>query len=637
MTKRIAMISEHASPLGILGGVDSGGQNVYVGQLARHLAAIGYQVDIFTRRDSHLLPEVAEWVNGVRIVHVPAGPAEYVRKEDMLPYMGEFTNYMLRLSKKQRKTYDLVHANFWMSGLVAAELKQALGIPFVVTFHALGRIRRLHQKDADQFPDERFAIEDRIVAEADHIIAECPQDEEDLIRLYNADPSRITIIPCGFDPGEFFPISKALARALLGFAPEDRILLQLGRMVPRKGVDNVIRGFARLAHAHGIEAYLLIVGGAPDSPDQRIAQEARRLQAIAHEEGVAEKVVFAGHKGREMLKYYYSAADVFITTPWYEPFGITPVEAMACGTPVVGSNVGGIKFTVRDGETGYLVSPNDPEALAERVAYLYQHPKLRGVLGQQAIKRVHALFTWQKVAGSVALLYEDVLAAAQPERRGKAGYLATIDRGLDELIDIVQESRRRLRTGILEVADALAGCFERGGKLLICGNGGSAADAQHFAAEMVGRFKAAARPGLPALALTADSAVITAWSNDWGYEDVFARQVEALGQPGDALIAISTSGKSQNLVRAFKAAQGRGLKCIGILGRDGGELLQLSDIAVTVPSSDTQRIQEVQMVLIHLLCELVEERLTASGWIRALAAEASPVVWEPQAVAGHQG
>ena len=181
--KRIAMISEHASPLAILGGVDSGGQNVYVGQLARHLAALGYEIDVFTRRDSAGLPEVATWTRGVRIVHVAAGPAEYVRKEDLLAHMAEFTEGMVRFCRRQRAGYALAHANFWMSGLVAADLRQALGLPFVVTFHALGRVRRAFQRQADEFPDARFAIEERVVAEADHVVAECPQEEEDLIRF----------------------------------------------------------------------------------------------------------------------------------------------------------------------------------------------------------------------------------------------------------------------------------------------------------------------------------------------------------------------------------------------------------------------------------------------------------------------
>jgi D-inositol-3-phosphate glycosyltransferase len=635
MTRRIALISEHASPLDIiLGGADSGGQNVYVGQLAKHLASLGYEVDVFTRRDSELLPETAQWVNGVRIIHVPAGPPTHIRKEDLLPFIGDFTRFFLRFCKRQRRPYDLLHANFWMSGLVAAEAKQALGIPFLITFHALGRVRRFHQGPADEFPDERFEIEDRIVAEADHIVAECPQDEEDLIRLYNADPAKISIIPCGFDQSEFWPISKALARVALGLGPEDRLVLQLGRMVPRKGTDTAIRGFARLVKNHQVNAKLLIVGGESDDPDPGLTPEIRRLQAIAREEGVANAVTFVGRRGRDALKYYYSAADIFVTTPWYEPFGITPIEAMACGTPVVGSNVGGIKFTVRDNETGYLVPPNDPDALAERLAHLYQHPKLLTVLGNQAIRRANDLFTWPKVANAVAGLYEEVIATGQPDLRDEVAELGTIDRGIDGLVEALNQSRRSLRRPILEAVDTMSACFARGGKVLVCGNGGSAADAQHLVAEFVGRFKSSERPGLPALALCTDTSLLTAWANDAGYEQVFARQVEALGREGDVLIGISTSGRSPNVVRAFEAARQSGIRCIALLGGDGGLVRALADIPVIVPSADTQHIQEVHTVVIHIISELIEARLLA-GWPRFRAPAAARAIWElPRRQAG---
>ncbi len=627
MTKRIAMISEHASPLGILGGVDSGGQNVYVGELAKHLAAIGYDVDVFTRRDSELLSETTEWVNGVRIIHVPAGPAHYVRKELLLPYMTEFAAYFVRFCKRQRKPFDLIHANFWMSGLVAADAKRFLGIPFVITFHALGRVRRFYQGEADEFPDTRFEIEDRIVAEADHIVAECPQDEEDLIRLYNADPAKITIVPGGFNQTEFFPISKALARVALGFAPDDRIILQLGRMVQRKGVDNIIRAYAVLMRDYEVNCRLVIVGGNSEEPDPQVTPEIARIQSIAEEEGVGDLVTLVGRRGREALKYYYSAADVFVTTPWYEPFGITPLEAMACGTPVVGSKVGGIQFTVRDSETGYLVPPNDPAALAERIAHLYEHPKLLSLFRRQAIRRANDLFTWQKVAGAVAALYEDVLASGRPERKDEADNLALIDRGFDAVLDALHESRRRLRGSILETADTMCSCLVHGGKVLICGNGGSAADAQHFAAELVGRFKRPDRPGFRALALNADSAFLTAWANDVGYEDAFARQVETFGQKGDVLIGLSTSGQSKNLVEAFKAARRRGLRCVALLGGDGGDIRHLADVQVIVPSSDTEHVQEVHIVVIHLLCELVEERLASERRVCASPNLSTRVTW----------
>ncbi|MGZ6043172.1 MAG: glycosyltransferase [Isosphaeraceae bacterium] len=607
MRRRVALISEHASPLAVLGGVDSGGQNVYVGKVASHLAELGYDVDVFTRRDSSHLPRVARWTHGVRIIHVPAGPPSPVRKENMLGFMGEFTAFVLQACRC--KPYDLLHANFFMSGLVAADVKAVLGTPFVVTFHALGRVRRLYQLETDSFPEERLAIEDRIVAEADRIIAECPQDEEDLIRLYDADPEKITIVPCGFDPGEFWPVDKAAARVALGLDPDERLILQLGRMVPRKGVETVIRGLGRLRAQHGISARLLIVGGESDDADAQITPEIGRLRKIASAEGLDQEVNFVGRRGRDQLRYYYSAADLFVTTPWYEPFGITPVEAMACGTPVVGSNVGGIKFTVRDGENGYLVPPNDPEALAERIAHLYQNPKLLSVLSRQAVRRANDLFTWQRVTGAVADLYEEVLSASQPERRDEAGDLAVIDGSFDALMGTLQESRRRLRPSLLEAAELLSTCLARDGKALICGLGSDAFSAQHFVSELIGRYRVLGRTGLPALALSADSADIGLWSDSPGCDDVFARQIEVLGRTGDVLVALgSVFERCRGLAPAFEAAREMGLGCVAVMGGGGDALDRLTDVTISVPSSEPHQVRQVQMMIVHLLCKLIGER-----------------------------
>lgn len=607
MRRRVALISEHASPLAVLGGVDSGGQNVYVGKVASHLAELGYDVDVFTRRDSSHLPRVARWTHGVRIIHVPAGPPSPVRKENMLGFMGEFTAFVLQACRC--KPYDLLHANFFMSGLVAADVKAVLGTPFVVTFHALGRVRRLYQLETDSFPEERLAIEDRIIAEADRIIAECPQDEEDLIRLYDADPEKITIVPCGFDPGEFWPVDKAAARVALGLDPDERLILQLGRMVPRKGVETAIRGLGRLRAQHGISARLLVVGGESDDADAQITPEIGRLRKIASAEGLDQEVNFVGRRGRDQLRYYYSAADLFVTTPWYEPFGITPVEAMACGTPVVGSNVGGIKFTVRDGENGYLVPPNDPEALAERIAHLYQNPKLLSVLSRQAVRRANDLFTWQRVTGAVADLYEEVLSASQPERRDEAGDLAVIDGSFDALMGTLQESRRRLRPSLLEAAELLSTCLARDGKALICGLGSDAFSAQHFVSELIGRYRVLGRTGLPALALSADSAAIGLWSDSPGCDDVFARQIEVLGRTGDVLVGLGGVGeRCRGLAPAFEAAREMGLGCVAVMGGGGDALDRLTDVTISVPSSEPHQVRQVQMMIVHLLCKLMGER-----------------------------
>ncbi|NJL83834.1 MAG: glycosyltransferase [Chloroflexaceae bacterium] len=619
MTKRIALISEHASPLGVCGGVDRGGQNVYVGQVAKQLAALGYQVEVLARWEERSQTEIVEWHNGVRIIAVPAGPPVYLSKEKLLPYMGGFRDYAIaRIDAGEG--YDLIHANFWMSGLVAAEIKQQRGIPFVITFHALGRVRRLHQGAADGFPDERLAIEERIVAEADCIIAECPQDREDLLSLYGADPQRIRIIPCGFDPGEFWPVNSAKARAILGLPQNENLILQLGRLVPRKGVDNVLRGFACLRQQYEVSARLLIVGGDSPTPNPQITPEIGRLQRLAQSLGVGQSVTFFGHRDRLVLKYFYSAADVFVTTPWYEPFGITPLEAMACGTPAIGAAVGGIKFTVRDGETGYLVPPNEPEILGDRLAKLSLNPQLRHLFGQQALRHVQQAFTWSRVVGEIAALYEAILAGEADYFPKSSPPSALIEQSFNEAIQTLQKAKNCLNQAIMLAVRQLKTCFARGGKVLICGNGGSAAESQHLAAELVGRFRFPGRGGLPAIALTADSAFLTAWSNDIGYSDVFARQVKTFAQSTDVLVGISTSGRSANVVAAFKVARQQNMATIALLGGDGGDLLNLADIAIVVPSRDPQRIQEVQLLLVHLLCDLLEEQLLTPR-------EASENVW----------
>jgi D-inositol-3-phosphate glycosyltransferase len=408
MKRKIAFISEHASPLAVLGGVDSGGQNVYVAEICKSLAKLGYVIDIFTRRDNEDLPMLVDWLPNVRVVHVDAGPACDVSKECLLGYMDEFTMNMLRFIKGHQMQYDLVHANFFMSGLVASSIKKLLGIPYVITFHALGKIRMIHQKEKDAFPPARLDIEQMIVNDADYIIAECPQDKQDLIEHYDADPAKVTIIPCGFSSDEFYPFSKLEARKRLGLKKDELVLLQLGRVVPRKGIDNVIRAMRYLKDIPKIK--LLVVGGSDERPDFTKDAELRRLRDIAEKEGVVTSVEFVGRRNRQQLRHYYQAADFFISTPWYEPFGITPLEAMACGTPVIGSNVGGIKYTVQHQQTGFLVPPHDPKALAEALKEGFSCPQKYKALCENAIKRVNERFTWTFVAQKAHQLYAKVIA-----------------------------------------------------------------------------------------------------------------------------------------------------------------------------------------------------------------------------------
>lgn len=402
---KIAMVSEHASPLTPPGGVDTGGQNVYVAQVASQLARAGHLVDVFTRCDSEHQVRVMRWRRNLRVVHVPAGPPVSLPKERLLDHMEEFGDWMGRFFSDEQRPYDVVHANFFMSGWASLLAARSHPLPLVTTFHALGLVRRRHQGASDGFPDERFEIERTLMRESDRLVAECPQDREDMLSLYEADPARIDVVPCGFDPLEMAPMERNEARDRLGWPRDAFIVLQLGRMVRRKGVDNVIRSLDALNREHRRGAELYIVGGETEAPDPDATPEIKRLLDVAVQSGVLRHVHFAGRRGRSVLRLYYAACDVFVTTPWYEPFGITPVEAMACGRPVIGSNVGGIKSTLVDGECGFLVPPNDPSALAEKLALLQGDPQLARRMGRAGRERARTLYTWRRVSMGLADSY----------------------------------------------------------------------------------------------------------------------------------------------------------------------------------------------------------------------------------------
>ncbi len=414
---RIALISDCASPTTTPGNIVCSGQNVYVGQLAQELARAGHTVDIFARRDAPAQPQLAQLGDNIRIIRVPAGPPGHVPKELMPAHVEAFSRFITRFIRRQAGHYDIVHANFFMAGMVAQHLKEALGLPFVVTFHARGRLHQRAQAAADSFAIARIRIESALMRTADRIIAASPQDRADMERLYGAPPSRIEVAPCGFSPGELWPVPILEARARLGLDPDRFTVLQLGRMVPRKGIDTVIQGLAMLRSRHGVDAQLLVVGGdaggnagsRANSAVESNGPELARLRSLAADLGVAAQVRFTGQKARDVLRDYYSAANVFASTPWYEPFGITPVEAMACARPVIGSEVGGIKSTVNDGVTGFLIPSRDPEALAERLARLHRCPDLARAMGEAGRRRACERYTWHRVAGQLLGIYADVL------------------------------------------------------------------------------------------------------------------------------------------------------------------------------------------------------------------------------------
>lgn len=398
----LALLSEHASPLANLGSEDAGGQNVYVAELSRALARRGLAVDIFTRRDRPDLPEVVDWEPGVRVIHLAAGPVRFLPKDALWPLMPEFRASFLRFARTQ-PPYALLHGNFWMAGAVAVAAGSILSLPVVQIFHATGKTKRRFQGEADTSPAERIAVEEAVVRGADRLIAQCPAEEAELVGEYGANPARVAVIPSAVNIERFSPVPREEARRRIGLDEAGPVVVYVGRMLPRKDVRNVIEAVARLENVT-----LLLVGGETAEPDPQRTPEIGVLQALARERGIAHRVCFVGKRQPDELAYYYAAGDVAVTTPWYEPFGLTPLEAMACGRPVIGSAVGGIAFTIRAGETGFLVPPRDPEALAARLRQVLGNDSLRARLGAAARRRVEREFTWDVVAERTARLYESL-------------------------------------------------------------------------------------------------------------------------------------------------------------------------------------------------------------------------------------
>ncbi|OUD04412.1 glycosyltransferase [Streptomyces swartbergensis] len=393
----IALVSEHASPLAALGGVDAGGQNVHVACLAGALADRGHRVTVYTRRDAPDLPCRVELRDGVEVHHVPAGPAEPLPKDELLPYMGEFGRYLAR--GWRNRAPDLVHSHYWMSGLAALRATRAHGLPLLHTYHALGTVKRRHQRRADTSPPERIPSEIEVGLGCDRVVATCRDEAAELTRM-GIPPHKIGIVPCGVDPDRFTPKGPAAPRG-----PYPHRLLQLGRLVPRKGAAVAVAALARLP---GTE--LVVVGGPPadrldDDP------EVRRLRGIARDAGVADRVRFTGAVPSEEVPLLLRSADVVVCPADYEPFGIVPLEAMACGVPVVASAVGGQLDTVADPGTGRLVPPRDPEALARAVAGLLADPAAREACGAAGRRRVLSRYGWGQVAAATEAAYCEVLDA----------------------------------------------------------------------------------------------------------------------------------------------------------------------------------------------------------------------------------
>jgi glycosyltransferase involved in cell wall biosynthesis len=395
------MVSEHASPLATLGGVDAGGQNVHVAALASALATLGNTVTVYTRRDDAKPPDHVVMGPGVVVQHVAAGPARPIPKDAIYPHVPALAAGLQHAWTDDRP--DVVHAHFWMSGLAALQAAQPLGIPVAHTFHALGIEKRRHQGNADTSPDARIAEERHIVRTADRIVATSSAEVFELLRM-GAAPRALKIVPCGVDLDRFTPNGPVEKRH------GERVrIVTLSRLVPRKGIADVIEALVEVPDAE------LVIAGGGEGPDLVTDPEAQRLSHLARALGVADRVYLRGRVERQDVPALLRSADVVACTPWYEPFGIVPLEAMACGVPVVVSSVGGLVDTVVDGITGMHVPPRSPRRLAHALRSLVADPERRALLGRLGADRVRARYSWSRVAADTLDVYRGLVPAPSEE------------------------------------------------------------------------------------------------------------------------------------------------------------------------------------------------------------------------------
>lgn len=387
---RIAMVSEHASPLALIAGEDAGGQNVHVAELATALARRGHDVVVHTRRTDPTTPDTVRFRDGVRVRHLGAGPAAPLAKDLLLPHMGEFERALTEALAHDRP--DAVHAHFWMSGMAATGAGAALGIPVFQTFHALGAVKQRFQGIADTSPPERDRIEPAVARACDMVVATSEEERNELL-TWGVESARIAVVPCGADTERF---TRSGPSARRNGRPR---LLSLGRLVPRKGVDTVIRALATVP-----DAELFVVGG-PRPDEMTDDPEVVRLRTIALRLGVADRVRFLGCVDREEVPALVRSADLSVNVPWYEPFGISTVESMACGVPVIASRVGGHRDTVVHGETGLLVPARSPGRLAEKIRRLLAEPDTRGFYSEASERRARERYSWSEVARATEQCY----------------------------------------------------------------------------------------------------------------------------------------------------------------------------------------------------------------------------------------
>ncbi len=409
----IAMLSYHTCPLATLGGKDTGGMNVYVRDLTRQLGRMGHHVDVFTRSQDEHVPHILHDLGyGNRVVHVPAGPEVPLSRQELTDYLPDFVEGIQEFTAGKGIHYDLIHSHYWMSGIAARQLKSDWGVPVVHMFHTLGVMKqRVARIPGEAEGGYRIQGEQEVLEMADRVVAATPAELAQLQWLYQSDMHKVVVIPPGVDLSRFYPIPSDEAREFIGVPPCERTLLYVGRIEPLKGIDTLIQAIA-LMRANGGFGHppfcLTVIGGDTDLSPGTTTSEMTRLKEMCDQYGLGDLVIFLGRRGQDTLPYYYSAAEAVVVPSHYESFGMVALEAMACGTPVVASQVGGLAFLVQDGVTGFTVPVDEPQALADRLTDLINNPELRRKLGEQAADFAQE-YGWDKIAARIVKLYADLL------------------------------------------------------------------------------------------------------------------------------------------------------------------------------------------------------------------------------------
>jgi D-inositol-3-phosphate glycosyltransferase len=413
---RIAMISYHTCPLATLGGKDTGGMNVYVRELTRQLGQMGIHVDVFTRsQDDHVPHVLHELGYGNRVVHVPAGPEHPIPKQELINYIPEFVEGIKAFACEKGIQYDIIHSHYWLSGIAAETLSDLWeGTPIVHMFHTLGEMKnRIARSEAEREGAYRINGEKQVLRRADRVIVATIAELTQLRFLYKANQSKLVIIPPGVDVTHFYPIPSDEAKMYVGLKPEDRMVLFVGRIEPLKGVDTLIQAMSCVQLKEERPVHLAIIGGDPAASPQEMSAEMARLQKLCDDLAVGQTVVFLGKRDQDKLPYYYSAAELLVMPSHYESFGMVALEAMACGTPVIASEVGGLAYLVRDGETGFTIPDQEPEALCEKIAWLLSDHDLHTTMSRHAVEYAQD-YAWEKIAKQIVAVYQNLLAEKQP-------------------------------------------------------------------------------------------------------------------------------------------------------------------------------------------------------------------------------